>query len=552
MLSNTTRREFLRNSSFAVGGLLLASQAKPQTSSTSQAAAEILLEEPIGQISPNIYGHFVELLGGVVYGGIWVGENSKIPNVGGVRKELIEHLRRMKAPIIRFPGGCAADSYDWRDGIGLRAKRPRRTNFWIGSDDRKGITKAKFDSNEFGTDEFASMCSLVGAEPYLAANVRGLTAHDFDLWVEYCNSPAGSTSLAGMRAANGHPAPFNVRYWGVGNEAWGCGGNFTPEEYATEYCKFVSWVPSYDLDLQFVGSGPNSDNWEWTRRFFEALALRGDFRTIHGWSLHHYAWDLGRGKVTGWNEAKGDAVQFGEVDWYELLREGAKMEGLITGHWKIMQEFEVGRRAKLVVDEWGPWYKPTTMIAPGYALSQMITLRDAVVSGMTLDIFNQHADKISIAACAQLINCLNSPFLAFEDKFVATPVFHVFEMYAAHQGGNALRTQFLSENTTYTRDGQPAIFPGLLGSASLKGKTLTVSLVRPDAHQPLTVDIRPSGATVRSGTMKTLTGTALNAHNTFDQPDAVAPKAGEVRISEGTAVVQLPAASVSVVTLELQ
>jgi alpha-L-arabinofuranosidase len=549
MRFETTRREFLRDSSLAFGGAVFASQVKLPTSKHAQV--DILIDEPIGTISPNIYGHFVELLGGVVYDGIWVGENSRIPNIKGIRKELIEHLRRMRAPIIRFPGGCAADSYDWRDGIGPKENRPRRTNFWFFGDKRKGNTSSKFDPNHFGTDEFVRLCRLCNAEPYLAANVRSLSARDFNLWMEYCNSPAGSTTLADRRAADGSPEPYNVRYWGVGNEAWGCGGNFTPEEYSVEYRKFVSWVPGYDVNPQFIGSGPNSDDYNWTRKFFERLTAKGGFDAIQGWSLHHYAANLGRGHVKGWEESKGEAVNFQPVDWYEVLREGERVESLITGHWKIMQETEVGRKVKLVVDEWGPWYKPSTEIAPGYALSQMPTLRDAVFSAMTLDIFNCHADKVSIAACAQLVNCLNSPFLAMEDKFVATPVFDVFEMYAAHQGGTSLRTEIAAEPTTYPRDGVPTNFWGVKGSASLKGKTLVVSLARPDTQEALTVDIRPRGATVRSGRITTLTNSVLNAHNTFEQPNVVRPTSRDLKLSGGAVTVELPAASVNVLELTL-
>jgi alpha-L-arabinofuranosidase len=549
MRYETTRRDFLRNSGLALGGAVLANQAKLIPSTHAQV--DILINEPIGTISPNIYGHFVELLGGVVYDGIWVGENSRVANIGGIRKELVEHMRRMRAPIVRFPGGCAADSYDWRDGIGPREKRPRRTNFWFFDDKRKGNTSSKFDPNQFGTDEFVRFCRLIKAEPYLAANVRGLSARDFDLWIEYCNSPAGSTTLAARRAANGSPQPFNVRYWGVGNEAWGCGGNFTPDEYAVEYRKFVSWVPGYDVNLQFIASGPNSNDFSWTRNFLGRLAAKDGFSTIHGLSLHHYAANLGRGHTKGWDESKGDAVNFQDVDWYELLREGELMEGLITGHWKIMQEFEVGRKTKLVVDEWGPWYTPSTMIAPGYALSQMPTLRDAVFSAMTLDIFNRHADKVSIAACAQLINCLNSPFLAIEDKFVATPVFDVFEMYAAHQGGMALRTEFGADRTSYLRDGLATGFWGINGSASLKGKTLTVSIVRPDTKEPTAVDIRPRGATVLSARATTLTNAVLNAHNTFEHKNVVRPTEREIQVSGGAVTVEIPAASVNVLELTL-
>ena len=221
---SVTRRDFLATTAAAGAGVLLA----PRAAAATDSRVEILLNEPIGTIAPEIQGHFAEHLGGVVYDGIWVGENSKIPNDGGIRRGLVEHLKKIKAPLIRWPGGCFADSYDWQDGVGPRANRPSRTNFWA-FDKKVPDGPQKWEPNAFGTSEFVRFCQLVGAQPYIAANVRSLPAISFAHWVEYCNAPAGSTTLAKLRGGE----PFNVRYWGVGNESWGCGGNFTPEEYAT-------------------------------------------------------------------------------------------------------------------------------------------------------------------------------------------------------------------------------------------------------------------------------------------------------------------------------
>ena len=262
----SSRREFLRT---ATAGLACATALR---SASSDSLIEIMIHEPIATIAPEIYGHFVENLGGVVYDGIWVGEQSAVPNVGGIRKDLVDSLRRINPPAIRWPGGCFADSYDWRDGTGPRAKRPKRTNFWVDSPEwpknanRRG--PQSYDPNEFGTVEFARFCKLSGAQPYFAANVRSLPAEQFYRWVEYCNSPAGTTTLSEQRAADGERDPLNVRYWGVGNEAWGCGGDFEPEDYATEFMRFTAWVPGYGNHLSLVGSGPNDNNRDWTRRFF--------------------------------------------------------------------------------------------------------------------------------------------------------------------------------------------------------------------------------------------------------------------------------------------
>ena len=285
------RREFIRTAGTAGLAVLGPPLTPRRRARLPDAHVEVLLNEPIGTIAPEIYGHFTEHLGGVIYDGVWVGEGSKVPNVAGVRRALAEALRVIKPSVIRWPGGCFADSYDWRDGVGPRARRPRRTNFWIDDPRYKdlGIVPATYDPNEFGTSEFLRFCRLVGAQPYLAVNVRSLPSRAFWEWLEYCNSPAGSTSWADVRAAGGDRNPFGVVYWGVGNESWGCGGNFTPEGYASEYRRFVTWaVPQYGVDLRFVASGPNGGDLEWTRRFFAAMAERGSLDRVWGWALHHY------------------------------------------------------------------------------------------------------------------------------------------------------------------------------------------------------------------------------------------------------------------------
>jgi alpha-N-arabinofuranosidase len=557
------RREFLRKSLASAGCVLAArastpfawTQSKSVESKLVDARIEVLTSEPLGTISPNLYGHFTENLSGVVYDGIWVGANSKVPNVDGIRKELIDEMRKIKAPVVRFPGGCFADSYDWRDGIGPADKRPRRTNFWNGGETDAAPASHRYDPNEFGTNEFAHFCKLIGSEPYLAANVRSLPAEEFYRWVEYCNSPAGSTTLADARAAQGFKDPFNVRFWGVGNESWGCGGNFTAQEYAVEFRRYTTWVPRFgkENELSFIASGPNVDDWSWTRGFFEEIAKKGrwQLRGIYGWALHHYAWNLSRGKTRDWVQGKGDALKFDSVDWYELLKEGDRMEGLINGHWQVMGEEDPEHSVKLVVDEWGPWYRPGSEATPGDQLEQMPTLRDAVFSGMTLDTFNRNPEKIAMANCAQLINCLNSLYLAHEDKFVVTPVGHVFAMYAAHQGGQGLRTIFSAPAIQYDRDGKPASFWGLKGSASVRDKELTLTVVNPNVSNPCEAEIALRGAGLKSGSATTLTNSDIHAHNTFDQKQVVVPETKTVEINGRTLVHTFPPASVTKLALTL-
>jgi alpha-N-arabinofuranosidase len=550
------RREFLRNA-LAGTGALLVSRGVPWIAASDSgvdARIEVLLDEPLGAISANIYGHFAENLSGVIYDGIWVGENSKVPNVNGIRKGLVEEMRKIKPPVVRFPGGCFADSYDWRDGVGPADKRPRRTNFWAEGESAFAPASHKYDPNQFGTNEFAHFCKLIGAEAYLAANVRSLTAQDFYRWVEYCNSPAGSTTLADMRAAAGYAEPFKVRYWGVGNESWGCGGNFTPQDYAVEFRRWTTWVPRYEhQELSFIASGPNVDDWNWTRGFLEEMVKKGRFqlRSVFGMALHHYAWNLSRGATQDWIKGKGDALKFEAVDWYELLREGDRMEGLINGHWQVMGELDPEHRIKLVVDEWGPWYKPGGEATSSDQLEQIPTLRDAVFSGMTLDIFNRHPEKVTMANCAQLINCLNSLYLAHEDKFCITPVGHVFALYAAHQGGQSLRTIFSVPEISYDRDGKKASFWGLKGSASLHDKQLVLTVVNPDVSSSRETEIGIRGASVQSGTVTFLTNADIHAHNSFEQRNVVTPQTETLDGKGRTVTYTFPPASVTRLTLTL-
>jgi alpha-N-arabinofuranosidase len=395
-------------------------------------------------------------------------------------------------------------------------------------------------------------CKLIGAQPYLAANVRSLTAKDFYSWVEYCNSPAGSTTLADERAAAGFSDPFNVRYWGVGNESWGCGGNFTPQEYAVEFRRFVTWVPGFGENLSFIASGASDDQWSWTRGFLEELVHRGpeQLRSVYGMGLHYYTWNLSRGRTRDWNEGKGDALKFDVVDWYELLREADVMESLVNGHWQVMGEFDKQHHIKLIVDEWGAWYKPGSEMTPGDILEQTPTLRDALLSGLTLDTFNRHPEKVAMANSAQLINCLNSLYLAHEDKFCITPIGHVFDIYSAHQRGQSLRTVFSAPDVTYDRDGKPASFWGLKGSASLHEKELVVTVVNPHVTQAREAEVGIRGASVKSGSVTTLSHTDIHAHNSFDQQEVVKPQTKSLDI-KGPVRFTFPAASVSKLTLSL-
>ncbi len=531
------RREFLKTA--AISGSLLLPAAR-STAQATDSRIEVFPAQPLGVISRHVYGHFTEHIGGVIYDGVWVGENSTIPNTHGIRTALLDRLKEICAPVIRWPGGCFADSYDWKDGIGPAAQRPARTNFWETDPDARRLREKGrqiFDDNSFGTNEFLRFCQLSGAEPYLAANVRSLPAIDFDHWVEYCNSPAGSTAFAKLRTEAGFPEPFNVRYWGVGNESWGCGGNFRPEEYASEFRRFTTWVPEYGQDLQFIGSGPNDNDMDWTRGFFEELLMRRPYRKrqFTGWSVHHYSRTQG----------KRNALDFTTAEYYELLQDAAFTERILNDQWTVMGEYDPNHRIKLVVDEYGPWHRAGTEVDPTHIFGQQITMRDAIATALTLDIFNRHPEKVSLAACAQLVNNLNALFLAHEDKFIVTPNFRVFKMYAAHQDATAVQVNFSAPGIAYNANGKGANLRGLQGSASLKEKDLTLTVVNPDVAAGRETEIVLRGARYEDATAMVLTNEKTNAHNTFEQPNLVAPQSSMLHPSANILRFSFPPASVT-------
>ena len=538
------RRHFLTTAaSLAAGQKLFARQTQG-----ADSRIEILLDEPGAMIAPEIYGHFVENLGGVVYDGVWVGEQSSIPHINGVRKQLIEALRKVKPGMIRWPGGCFADQYDWRDGIGPREKRPRRTNFWVDAQEwapnanRRG--PQSFDPNLFGTVEFARFCESVGAQPYFAANVRSLPAEQLFQWIEYCNSPTGSTTLADQRAADGHAEPLNVKLWGIGNESWGCGGNFDPEDYAAEFRRYTAWTPSYGLKLAAVGSGPPDDNFAWTRRVFAKLGHDG-INSMWGWAMHHYSWNASGHPHAEWYKAKSDALKFDASQYYSILRDAHDMDRLIRTHWNVMEESDPEHKVKLVVDEWGAWHTPGTEPFPEALLGQQNTMRDAVVAGMTLDTFNRHAEKVAMASVAQLVNNLQSLFFAHENRFCLTPTYHVFDLYSAHQNGRSIRTVISAPDVHYTWDDKPAGMPGLSSSSSLKGTALTVTVTNPSIDTARAAELVVRGGRIQSLSAKVLAANDVHVHNSFDNPRAVEPTAMSLKADGPIFTHTFPPASVT-------
>jgi alpha-N-arabinofuranosidase len=529
------RRTFLRTTA----GATVTGLAGFRPATAADAEIEIHPSERGPVISPHLYGHFIEHLGGVIYDGIWVGRDSKIPNLGGIRRQFVDDMKRIGAPNLRWPGGCFADGYHWRDGIGRSAQRARTYNYW--QNQMPPGTQAT-ETNQFGIHEFIRLCRLTGAAPYVAANVGSGTQREFHDWVSYCNAPAGTLSLSDERAANGDPEPFGVRYWGVGNESWGCGGNMRPGEYAEQYRKFVTQFPAY-LPPFLVATGPRGHSADgdipWTTGFFEAM--RGSIPP-HGFSVHFYT-DLRRTKVK--------AGDFNAAEWYEVLLRGVRIGKVIEDHWAEMGKFDPQHRTRLVIDEWGVWYPRGEEIQQSYILSQPITLRDAVHTGLTFDIFNRHADKIAMANVAQTVNCIHSLFLALGSQYVRTPVYHVFDMYRPHMGAEFLAVRMEVPDLNVSALEGTARVPALSASASIRDRRVTVTLTNPSLDSAMAVRLGLSGADAAEARGTVLTHTDMRATNTFAKPEEVRPEPLAVRAAGKSVNVTVPKQSVVALAIQL-
>jgi alpha-N-arabinofuranosidase len=479
----------------------------------SDAAITVRLDAAGPTISPLLYGHFAEHLGRCIDGGIWVGPDSPIPNDGGLRADVVAALRQVRPPVLRWPGGCFADDYHWRDGIGPPASRPRRVNIWWGED---------IETNAFGTHEFVRFCRLIGAEPYVAGNVGSGTPAELRDWVEYCNF-AGDSTLARERAANGAPAPFGIRFWGVGNENWGCGGHLAAAEYAALYRRYATYLRDFgDRPLYLVACGPNGNNHAWTQEFFAALAeparfIRRGFARIHGYAAHYY--------TDNRDGACGTATDFDAGGWYRLLERALQIEPLVVEQRALLDVVDPERRIGLLVDEWGAWHPPAPGQHPRH-LWQQNTLRDALVAALTLDIFNRHADKVVMANIAQTVNVLQALLLTDGAALIRTPTYHVFDLYAAHQGAQSAPLAVEAPAVAYGPADAPGHLPGLAGSASRRGDRLTLTVVNPRLGEPVVATIElAGGATATEGRATVLTHADPRAHNTAAAPDEVAPAA---------------------------
>jgi alpha-L-arabinofuranosidase len=531
------RRNFLRASAYVSAGVI----AGVTPALAADADIEITALQTGPAISPHLYGQFIEHLGGVIYDGIWVGRGSKIANVDGIRKQFVDDMKRIGAPNFRWPGGCFADGYHWRDGIGDPAKRPHTYNYWQASMP-KGLDDT--ETNQFGIHEFVRLCRLCGAQPYLAANMASGSPQEFHDWVSYCNAPAGTVSLASERANNGDTEPFGVRFWGVGNESWGSGGDMTPQEYATLYRRFVTQFPAYAPKPFLVAVGPRGHSKDldlgWTNGFFDAMQ-NGHKSRVDGLSVHYY---------TDFRNSPEKVSTFDARGWYDVIREGLRTETVIEQHWAAMGKYDAEHHTKLVVDEWGVWYRPGEEITPAYLLSQPLTLRDALHTAVTFDVFNRHADKIAMANVAQTVNCIHSLFLAQGDRFARTPVYYVFEMYHNHMQSQLASMNIRCDELKVPSRNGTATMPGLSGSASVNGKRLTVTLTNPSLDAPVAAQIRLTSGSIVEGRGSVLTHAEMNAGNTLDRPNEVKLAPLPVTVRGNRTEVSIP--QHAVVSLELK
>ncbi len=491
------------------------------------ATLTLRADQPGPVINRNIYGQFAEHLGSCIYGGIWVGPDSPIPNTRGMRNDVIAALKNLSVPVLRWPGGCFADEYHWRDGIGPREKRPSMINTHWG-----GVV----ENNAFGTHEFLDFCELIGTEPYVCVNVGSGSVQEGMEWIEYMTSDAKSP-MANLRRANGREAPWKIKYVAVGNESWGCGGNMRPEYYADEFRRYNTFIKNYAGNKIYrVAGGSNGNDFNWTE-----VLMANAAKQMNGLSLHWYTLPTGN-----WQK-KGSATEFDEAAWMSTLQHTLHMEELLVKHSAIMDKYDPTRRVGLVVDEWGTWYDPTPGTNPGF-LQQQNSLRDAIVAGLNLHLFQNHAERVSMANIAQMVNVLQAMILTDQDKMVLTPTYHVFEMYKVHQGATSLPVALSTPDYAVGPEKIPAV--SAAASRDTAGK-VHLSLVNANPNTAITVNCTLAGLDAKSVSGRVLTSPAMQDCNTFAVPAVVKPQPFTgATLAAGKVSVVLPAKSVVVLSFD--
>lgn len=506
-----------------------------QTGDAQQIENKIIINADLGkhQISKHIYGHFSEHLGRCIYGGYWVGEDSDIPNTRGIRNDVVKALRAMGIPNLRWPGGCFADTYHWMDGIGPRDKRPAIVNVHWG-----GVT----EDNSFGTHEFMDLCEQLNCEPVICGNVGSGTVQEMASWIEYLTSDAQSP-MTNLRRQHGRELPWQVKYWGIGNENWGCGGSMTAEYYSNQLRQYATYCRNYGDNRIFkIACGPNVDDYHWTEVLMSEwhkgpVWARG---YMNGLSLHYYT------LCHDWSK-KGSAIDFDKGEWFTTLSKTLKMDELITKHSAIMDKYDPEKRIALVVDEWGNWHDVEPGTNPGF-LYQQNTLRDALVAAVNLDIFNKHCDRVKMANIAQTINVLQAMILTKEKELVLTPSYYVFKMYKVHHDAINLPIDISCENYTNENNSIPAVSAS--ASKNEAGSIhITMSNLHPDKDLKIQCDVRGSGK-IAFKRGQIISGEKINSYNDFGKPEQVTIKSfSDVKIKDNILSIQLPAKSVVMVEL---
>ena len=481
-------------------------------------------DDKTGHINKEIYGHFSEHLGRCIYNGIYVGEDSSIPNIHGIRKDIVEAFKAINLPVLRWPGGCFADEYHWKDGIGPKASRKKMINTNWG-----GVV----EDNSFGTHEFMELCELVGCEPYIAGNVGSGTVRELAEWVEYMTFD-GVSPMADLRKENGKEKPWRFKYLGIGNENWGCGGHMTPEYYLSEYKKFATFCKDFSGNkLYKVICGPSGDDYNWTEVIMKNLFYYGKWQA-DGLSMHYYS-------VPEWFN-KGKACEFSDDDYYKLLNCTNYTDEMITRHSEIMNRYDPKGEIALIVDEWGTWYDVEEGTNPGF-LYQQNTMRDAIVAAISFNIFNRHSKRVKMANLAQICNVLQAIVLTEGDKLIKTPTYHVFDLFKNHQEAESVYCYAQNENIC---DGKNV--PMISSSASVKDGVMTITLANCSLSEEAEINCDICNFAAKEASARILTN-EVHAHNTFDAPETVKIADHSAKLENGKLSVKLPACSIVEVTL---
>src|SRR5579863_7668928 len=524
----------LVRSLFASLTLLVVATAVP-VATAQKIQLSVDVSKPGPKIDRNIFGQFAEHLGHGVYEGIWVGPDSKIPNTRGIRNDVVAALKAIRVPNVRWPGGCFADEYHWRKGIGSPRAVTLNPN-WGGV----------IEPNTFGTNEYMDFLDQIGADAYVSVNVGSGTPQEAAEWLEYMTA-AQPTTLAKERAANGHPAPYKVAYLGIGNESWDCGGNMTPDYYLSQlkvYSRFVRNFNPAQQDKQqmlkiAVGPGGGEPRWtEWTETIMKAYQHHQWSWDINGLSMHSYT-------VGQWPPSFASA-NFGETEYSQILKFTLAMEDLVSKHSVIMDKYDPEKKVALVVDEWGAWYAPLPGSNPAF-LVQQNSLRDAILASLNLNIFARHADRVRGANIAQMINVLQAMILTDKERMVLTPTYYVFKMYVPFQ--DATFVPVALDAGTYTRGDITLPCVDAIAGKDTAGK-LWLEITDLDPNEPVEIEVSLAGIRAKSASGHTLTAPKVDSVNTFDAPNTVVPKPISATVQGGKLVLKLEPKSVTVISVE--